>query len=132
MIQTFKEFLQKNKTNFKKIIVEIKVYDPLFAEEQTLKAINDVLEEKMEDQVIFISYDRIANYIIGSHKKIVGGRDSYSDKETSLISQFPHQYYLINKDILELTNVQQAEAMNKKLIVYTVDTVKDRKYVRDL
>jgi hypothetical protein len=79
----------------------------------------------MQDKVIFISYDRTANYIIGSHKNIMAGRDSYLSSDINLINEFPHKYYFIGKEILTPENILYAKAMNKKIIVYTINTKQD-------
>jgi len=129
-IQTLETFLKDNKWFFDYYFLEIKVYDSTKAEQQTLDAINTVIKLGLEDKVVFTSYDRIANYIIGSHKKIRAGRDSYSTGEVSLIYDFPHEFYLLDKSFVGANTVKTAEDMNKKFVVYTVDTKEDYSAMR--
>lgn len=121
-INTLENFLTKNKGIFDYYFLELKIYDETKAEKQTLEAINTVIKLGMEDKVIFTSYDRIANYIIGSHKKIRAGRDSYSTWEVNLIYDFPHEFYLLDQSFVGPNTIQTAESMNKKFVVYTVNT----------
>jgi c-di-GMP-related signal transduction protein len=86
----------------------------------------------MEDKVIFISYDRVANYIIGSHKKIRAGRDSYYTGESSLVDFFPHEFYLLDQSLIEPSTVETAKNMGKKFVVYTVNTEEEYKKLRKL
>ena len=131
-IMTLEDFLKKNRGKFDYYFLEIKVYDTTKAEEETLDAIDTVIKLGMEDKVIFISYDRTANYIIGSHKKIRAGRDSYTNQETNLILDFPHEFYLLDQSLLEPSTVEIAEHMGKKFIVYTVNTKEEYEKVRKL
>gem|GEM_PF-5093360 len=124
------EFLKANKGLFDCYFLEIKVYDPTKSEKQTLAAINTVIKLHMEDKVIFTSYDRIANYIIGSHKKIRAGRDSYSTGEVDLIYDFPHEFYLLDKSFMGPNTLKTAENMKKKLVIYTVNTKEEYEDVR--
>jgi len=129
-INNLEEFLKANKGLFDYYFLEIKVYDPAKAEKQTLAAINTVIKLKMENKVIFTSYDRTANYIIGSHKKIKAGRDSYSTGEVDLIYDFPHEFYLLDKSFMGPNTLKIAENMKKKLVVYTVNTKEEYEDVR--
>lgn len=120
-ILTLEEFLTKTKDLFNLYFLEIKVYDSTKAEQQTLDAINTVIKLGMEKKVVFISYDRTANYIIWSHKKIRAGRDSFYE-ESELIHQFPHEFYLIPDTMLSKNTIEIAQAMKKAPIVYTLNT----------
>ncbi len=131
-IQTLEEFLTRVQNQFDYFFLEIKVHDQSKSEQQTLDAIDTVLKLGLEDKVIFISYDRTANYIIWSHKKIRAWRDSYYAEEVDLIHDFPHEFYLINKDIMNKDTVKLAQAMNKKFVVYTVNTKEDFDKVSEL
>jgi hypothetical protein len=44
--------------------VEIKVYNPADAEQETLSAIQTVQKLGMDDKVIFTSYDKTATYLL--------------------------------------------------------------------
>jgi glycerophosphoryl diester phosphodiesterase len=63
-IMTLEEMLDKVKGMFDYYFVEIKVYTPADAEQQTMDAIQTVLRLGMQDQVIFTSYDKTATYLI--------------------------------------------------------------------
>lgn len=131
-IMTLEEFLKTNKGLFDYYFLEIKVYDPTKAEKQTLDAINTVLELGMEDKVIFISYDRIANYIIGAHKKIRAWRDSYSNADTWIISKFPHEFYLSEQNRVNEDTTNIASEMGKQFLTYTVNTKEEYDRVRKM
>lgn len=120
-ILTLEEFLTKTKDLFDLYFLEIKVYDNTKAEAQTLDAINTITKLGLEDKVIFISYDRIANYIIWSHKKIRAGWDSFAE-ESDLIYQFPHEFYLVPESMLNRNTIEVAQAMKKTFVVYTLNT----------
>lgn len=123
---TLEEFLTQTKDMFDLYFLEIKVYNPETSEQQTLDAINTVMKLKMEEKVIFSSYDRTANYIIGSHKNIRAGRDTFYE-ESELIHQFPHEFYFVPKEMLNKNTLEIAQAMKKKLVIYTLNTQKDIK-----
>ena len=121
-IPTLEAFLRSNKWLFDYYFLEIKVYDPSKAEEQTLDAINTVIKLWMEDEVIFISYDKIANYIIWSHKRIRAWRDGYSSTDQNLVPDFPHEFYLLDQSYVNSGTMWIAKSMNKQFITYTINT----------
>lgn len=120
-ILTLEEFLNKTKDLFDLYFVEIKVYDNSKAEQQTLDAINTIVKLHLEDKVVFISYDRTANYIIWSHKKIRAGWDSFYE-ESELIDEFPHEFYLVPENMLNKNTVEIAQAIKKTFVAYTLNT----------
>lgn len=128
---TLEEFLTKTKGLFDLYFLEIKAHDPSKAEQQTLDAIDTIIKLDMEDKVIFSSYDRTVNYIIWGHNKIRAGWDSYAE-ESELIHQFPHEFYLVPNNIFSKNTIEIAQAMNKKLIVYTLNTQSDIKNALNL
>jgi len=42
-----------------------------------------------------------------------------------VVGKFPHQYFLIQKDLLDEELMKTAEMLNKKVVVYTVNTAED-------
>ena len=42
----------------------LKVYDPKYAEQQTIDAIETVKKMGMQDRVVFTSYDKTATYVL--------------------------------------------------------------------
>lgn len=120
-ILTLEEFFNKTKDLFDLYFVEIKVYDTTKAEQQTLDAINTVIKLWLEEKVVLISYDRTANYIIWSHKKIRAWWDSFAE-ESELIYQFPHEFYLVPENMLSKSTIEIAQAMKKTFVVYTLNT----------
>ena len=121
-IPTLESFLRSNKGLFDYYFLEIKVYDTSKAEQQTLDAINTVIKLWMEDEVIFISYDKVANYIIWSHKKIRAGRDGYSNTDQNLVPDFPHEFYLLDQSYVNSGTSVIAKNMNKQFVTYTINT----------
>jgi glycerophosphoryl diester phosphodiesterase len=79
----------------------------------------------MQDKVIFTSYDKTSNYIIGSLKKIKAWRDWYHTWWIDIIPDFAHKYYLLEKWYITQAVVQQAKDMNKDLVVYTVNDIQE-------
>jgi glycerophosphoryl diester phosphodiesterase len=63
-LMTLGEMLAKVKGLFDYYFVEIKVYNPADAEQQTLSAIKTVKKLGMSDNVIFTSYDKTATYLL--------------------------------------------------------------------
>jgi glycerophosphoryl diester phosphodiesterase len=63
-IMTLQEMLENVDGLFQYYFVEIKVYDPKYAEQQTVDAIETVKKLGMQDRVIFTSYDKTATYIL--------------------------------------------------------------------
>lgn len=118
---TLEEFLNKTKDLFDLYFIEIKVYDSSKSEQQTLDAINTVIKLWLEDKVVFISYNRTANYIIWSHKKIRAWWDSFAE-ESDLIYQFSHEFYLVPENMLNKNALEIAQAMQKTLVVYTLNS----------
>jgi glycerophosphoryl diester phosphodiesterase len=129
---TLEDILNQTKWLFKYYFLEIKVYDQSKSEKQTFDAINTVLKLWMEKDVIFTSYDRMANYIIWSHKNIRAWWDSYYLWEVWLISKFPHEFFLISKDLINSKTVDVADKLNKKFVVYTIDTIEQFQKVYNL
>ncbi len=125
-------FLRANKWLFQYYFLEIKVYNTEKAEKQTLDAINTVIKLGMEDNVVFISYDRMSNYILGSYKKIRAGRDGYYINEKDQIYNFPHEFYLLDQSYIQPNSVEIAKNMNKKFVVYTINTKKEYDKMRKL
>ncbi|MFZ2151287.1 MAG: sulfatase-like hydrolase/transferase [Candidatus Absconditicoccaceae bacterium] len=126
-IKTLEEVLTAIKGMFNYYFVEIKVYDPLKAEQQTLDAIKTVEKVGLQDKVIFISYDKTANYIIGSLKNIKAGWDGYHTGGIDIIPNFSHKYYLLEKGFVTQEVIQQSKDMNKELVVYTVNDIQELK-----
>lgn len=124
-VKTLEEMLTAIKWMFDYYFVEIKVYDPSKAEKQTLDAIKTVEKVWMQDNVIFISYDKTSNYIIGSLKNIQAWRDGYHTWWIDIIPGFSHKYYLLEKWYITDAVVQQATDMNKWLVVYTVNDIQE-------
>lgn len=131
-IMTLEDLLQQTKTWFDLVFLEIKVHEPDKAEEQTLDAIETVTRLGLQDKVIFISYDKTANYIIWWYKWIKAGRDAQSVENLHIVGKFPHDYFLINKDLVTEEVVKTMEMLGKKLIVYTVDTQEEFNRIYDL
>ncbi len=131
-IKTLEEILTALKWMFNYYFVEIKVYDSSKAEEQTLAAIKTVEKLWIQDKVIFISYDKTANYIIGSLKNIKAWWDWYHTWLIDIIPTFSHKYYLLEKWFITKEVIQQSKDMNKELVVYTVNDVKELKKLYNL
>jgi glycerophosphoryl diester phosphodiesterase len=112
--------------------VEIKVYDSSKAEQQTLAAIKTVEKLWMQDKIIFISYDKTANYIIGSLKNIKAWWDWYHTWLIDIIPTFSHKYYLLEKWFITKEVIQQSKDMNKELVVYTVNDIQELKKLYNL
>jgi len=124
-IMTLEEMLVQTQWWFGKYFVEIKVHDPTKAEAQALDAINIVTRHWMQGKVVFTSYDKTANYIIWSYKWINAWWDTFSTWSVSIIWKFPHQYFLIPQNLVSEEIVKTAEMLNKKVVVYTVNTEED-------
>lgn len=131
-VLTMEEMLQKIKWLFDYYFIEIKVYDKNKAEKQILDAINVVQKLWMQDKVIFISYDRTVNYIMGSYKWIRWWWDSYYASDLEFISNFPHEFFLVNKDSMEYDTANYINSLWKKFVVYTIDTTGDFQRVYDM
>ncbi len=124
-VRTLEEVLTVIKWMFDYYFVELKIYDTSKAEQQTLDAIKTVEKIWMQDKVIFTSYDKTSNYIIGSLKKIKAWRDWYHTWWIDIIPDFAHKYYLLEKWYITQAVVQQAKDMNKDLVVYTVNDIQE-------
>jgi len=131
-VRTLEDILTAIKWMFNYYFVEIKVYDTTKAEQQTLDAINAVEKVWMQDKVIFTSYDKTANYIIGSLKNIKAWRDWYHTWSIDIIPEFSHKYYLLEKWYITKEVVQQAQNMKKQLVVYTVNDIQELKKLYNL
>jgi glycerophosphoryl diester phosphodiesterase len=90
-----------------------------------LDAITTVRKLGMEDNVIFISYDKTATYLFGAAKNIHAGRDTYSTGAITTLPSFTHEYYLLDKSIISSDTPQQVAEMGKKLVVYVVNARDD-------
>lgn len=122
---TLEEMLQAVDGLFDYYFVEIKVYNPKDAEQQTIAAIQTVQKLGMQDRVIFTSYDKQATYIIGAYKNIIAGRDTYTIEELTTLPNMNHQYYLMPQDLIKETTPQEVDDIGKKLVIYTVNTTGD-------
>lgn len=131
-VLTMEEMLQKIKWLFEYYFIEIKVYDKEKAEKQILDAITVVKKLGMEDKVIFISYDRTVNYIMWSYKWIRWWWDSYYASELEFVSNFPHEFFLVNKDSMKYDTANYISSLWKQFVVYTIDTTWDFQRVYDL
>lgn len=131
-IKTLEEVLTAIKWMFNYYFVELKVYDTSKSEEQTLAAIKTVEKVWMQDSVIFTSYDKTSNYIIGSLKNIKAWRDWYHTWWIDIVPNFAHKYYLLEKWYLTKDVVQQTKDMNKELVVYTVNDIQELKTLYNL
>ena len=63
----------------------------------------------MEDRVILMSYDKQVNYILGAHKHITAGRDTFDIDDVKFLDTLTHAYFLapydmITSDIVESVN----------------------------
>ena len=76
----------------------------------------------MQEKVIFISYDKTANYIIWSYTGIVAGRDTFDVGDIPLLYNADHQYFMTPYTNITWNIVQEIEDMGKRLITYTVNT----------
>jgi hypothetical protein len=101
------------------------VYNTKDAEQQTLDAIKTVKKLWMQDRVIFISYDKTANYLLWSHKDVVAGWDTFDIDDLQLMPNLSHQYFLMPYTMITDTTVQEAFDFGKKMAVYTVNTTGD-------
>lgn len=124
-IMTLEEMLTQTQGWFGTYFVEIKVHQSQRAEEQALDAINIVTRHGLQDSVVFISYDKTANYIIWSYKGINAWRDTMSTGSVNVVGKFPHQYFLMPQSIVSEELVKTVEMLNKKVVVYTVNTEAD-------
>jgi glycerophosphoryl diester phosphodiesterase len=120
-IMTLEEMLGKVKWLFQYYFVEIKA-NTANVEQQTLDAIATVRKLHMENNVIFTSYDKTATYLFGSAKNIHAARDTYTTGAILTIPSFTHEYYLIDKDLITADVPAKIAAMDKKLVVYVVNT----------
>lgn len=121
-IRTLESILIATDWLFDYYFVEIKAHDPENAEQQTLDAINTVIKLWMQDKVIFISYDKTANYIIWSYTGIVAGRDTFDITDLQNIANFGHQYFLMPYDLITWDTVQKTVDYGKQMVTYTVNT----------
>lgn len=131
-IMTMEEILQKIKWLFDYYFIEIKVYDKEKAEKQILDAIETVKKLWMADKTIFISYDRTVNYVMWSYKWIRGWWDSYYASDLDFVSNFPHEFFLVNKDSMKYDTASYIKWLWKKFVVYTIDTTWDFQRVYDM
>lgn len=123
-IMTLEEMLSQIKGLFTYVFVEIKA-NTKDVEQQTLDAIATVKKLWMEHEVIFISYDKIATYIIGASSNIQAWRDTYNVADLDQIPYFSHKYYLLDTSLVNEDTAQQIAEMGKKLVVYVVNTRDD-------
>jgi glycerophosphoryl diester phosphodiesterase len=117
---------------FEYYFVEIKVYNNDDAEQQTLDAINTVRELKLEDKVIFISYNETAKYILWSQKDIISWRDTFDTDDINKIWNTTHKYFLLPYDKITSEIVEKAKEMWKEIVTYTVNTTWDLQKLKDL
>ena len=122
---TLEEMLTQTQWRFGKYYIEIKVHEPAKAEVQALDAINIVNRHSLQDKVIFTSYDKTANYIIGSYKWISAWWDAMSTGSVNIVGNFPHQYFLMPQSIVSEELIKMSEMLKKQVVVYTVNTEKD-------
>ncbi len=124
-ILTLEEMLKGVDGLFDYYFVEIKVYDPKYAEQETLDAIKTVQKLWMQNKVIFTSYDKTATYVLWSYKNINAWRDTYNIEELTTLPNMNHQYYLMPESLITPTMAQEVTNLGKKLVVYTVNTTGD-------
>ena len=124
-LMTLGEMLAKVKGLFDYYFVEIKVYNPADAEQQTLSAIKTVKKLGMSDNVIFTSYDKTATYLLWSYNNIHAARDTYAISELDMLPHFAHEYYLMSQNLIQKSTPQEVEDMGKKIVIYTVNTFPD-------
>lgn len=124
-IRTLEDILIATDWLFDQYFVEIKVYTPQYAEQQTLDAIETVKKLWMEDKVIFISYDKTANYILWSYTGIVAWRDTFDIADLQHIANFRHQYFLMPYDAITWNMVQDIHDYGKQMVTYTINTTGD-------
>ena len=122
---TLEEMLSKVKGLFDYYFVEVKVYNPEDAEQQTTNAIQTVMKLGMQDRIIFTSYDKEATYVLWSYKNITAWRDTYNLKELDVLPNMNHAYYLMPQDLIKETTPQEVDDIWKKLVIYTVNTTGD-------
>lgn len=67
-----------------------------------------------------------------SYKWIRWGRDSFYASELEFVSNFPHEFMLINKDVMKYDTANYASTLWKKFVVYTIDTTWDFQRVYDM
>lgn len=131
-IMTLKEMLENIDGIFDYYFVEIKVYDPMNAEQQTKEIIKIVQDLGMQDRVIFTSYDKTATYIIWSYNNITAWRDTYNITDLDVIPNMNHQYYLMPQELIKGSVPQEVKNMGKKLVSYTVNTTGEAQRLYDL
>ncbi|MFA7298653.1 MAG: glycerophosphodiester phosphodiesterase family protein [Candidatus Absconditabacterales bacterium] len=124
-LRTLEDMLKSVNGMFDYYFVEIKVYDVKDAEQQTFDAIKTVKKLGMQDRVIFTSYDKTANYILGSYKDIVAGWDTFDIGDLELLPNANHQYFLMPYNLITDTTAQEAANFGKEMVVYTVNTTGD-------
>lgn len=124
-LSTLEEMLQSVRGLFDYYFVEIKVYKPEDAEQQTLSAIQTVQKLGMQDKVIFTSYDKKATYILWAYKDIIAWRDTFDLTDLSILPNMNHPYYLMSQELITETTPQEVEDIWKKLVIYTVNTTGD-------
>lgn len=131
-IMTLKEMLENIDGIFDYYFVEIKVYDPMNAEQQTKEIIKIVQDLGMQDRVIFTSYDKTATYILWSYSNITAWRDTYNITDLDIIPNMNHQYYLMPQELIKGSMPQEIKDMGKKLVSYTVNTTGELQRLYDL
>lgn len=118
---TLEEMLSKVKWLFQYYFLEIKANTDN-VQQQTLDAIATVKKLWMEKNVIFTSYDKTSTYLFGAAKNIHAGRDTYTTGDISSLWSFTHEYYLLDKWLVDANIVTQVANIKKKLVVYVVNT----------
>lgn len=121
-LMTLEEILEATKGLFDYYFVDIKVYNPKDAEQQTTSVIQTVQKLEMQDKVIITSYDKQATYILWSYKNIHAWRDTYNLTDLDALPNMYHEYYMMPWDLIKNTTAQEAEDIGKKLVIYTVNT----------
>lgn len=116
------DLLKQIKWRFEYYFIEIKVYHPDKAEQQTLDTIAIINDLWMQDKVIFTSYDKLANYMIGSYTGIKSAWDTQSLDRVAMAWEFPHPYFLIDKAVINEEVITIMKKLNKKLVAYTINT----------
>ena len=92
--------------------------------QQTLDAIKTVKNKKMENKVIFISYDEKIRETLLADTGIILGRDTYDVrdfKNPSLISNKQIQYFMAPYDMMTQEVLEDIKKAQKKIVTYTIN-----------
>lgn len=121
-VRTLKDMLSAIDGLFEYYFLEIKVYNPKSARAQTEDAIATVKSLRMEDRVIFISYDETAKSILGSTTWIIAWWDTFATGDFASLSGTNFSYVLMPHDILWSDIAADTQSMGKNFVTYTVNT----------